>query len=169
MVAKHRCNVLFTRGLRPLQGQRILVGRGLATNILARWATIRSAHTCRISPVTRGLRPLQGQRIFLVAGLLPIYWPAGPQSARPLRAGKAPEGRHIGSTRIGAMFCLCAVGGPYRANVFLLGAGLLPIYWPAGPQSARPLRAEKAPEGRHIGSQTSPRQRLQSPRGATYR
>ena len=40
-------------------------GRGLATNILALWATIPSAHTCRTSPVTRGRRPLQGQRVFL--------------------------------------------------------------------------------------------------------
>ena len=53
------------------------------------------------------------------------------------------------------MVCLRTVFGPYRANAFLLVAGLLPIYWPAGPQSARHIRAGKAPEGRHIGSKPS--------------
>jgi hypothetical protein len=95
----HRCKGLFMRGRRPLQGQRVFLGRGRATNRLALWATIRWAHTCRIGPVTRGLRPLQGHRVFLGGGLLPIDWPAGPQTLRHIRAGKAPAGRHIGSTR----------------------------------------------------------------------
>jgi hypothetical protein len=43
------------------------------------------------------------------------------------------------------MFCLRAVGGPYRANVFFLGGGLLPIDWPAGPQTLRHIRAASAP------------------------
>ena len=47
--------------------------------------------------------------------------------------------------RIGAMVCLRAVCGPYRANAFFLGRGVLPIYWPAGPQSAGHIRAAPAP------------------------
>ncbi len=77
----HRCNGLFMRGLRPLQGQRIFSWSGLATNILARWATIRLAHTCRTRPVMRGLRPLQGQRVFLVG---PCYQYIGPLGHNPL-------------------------------------------------------------------------------------
>ena len=107
---------------------------------------------------------------------LGTYVPAKPQRgdisvAKHRRASvpKAPAGRHIGSQDIGAMFCLRAVCRPYRANMFLLVAGLLPIYWPSGPQTARPIRAGKAPAGRHIGSKASARQRPQSPVGATYR
>ncbi|MFN5187596.1 MAG: hypothetical protein ACK5GD_17605, partial [Planctomycetota bacterium] len=83
----------------------------------------------------------------------------------------------ISVARIGALVCLCAVGGPYRANVFFLGGACyqyigplghnpLGTYVPAKPQRgdisvARHCRASilKAPEGRHIGSKTSPRQR----------
>jgi len=81
LVVRHRRNGLFMRGRRPLQGQRVFLGRGLATNILARWATIRWAHTCRTRPVMRGLRPLQGQRVFLVG---PCYQYIGPLGHNPL-------------------------------------------------------------------------------------
>ena len=77
----HRCNTLFMRGRRPLQGQRVFLGRGLATNILARWATIRWAHACRTSPVTRGRRPRRGQRIFLSGA---CYQYVGPLGHNPL-------------------------------------------------------------------------------------
>jgi hypothetical protein len=99
----------------------------------------------------RGRRPRRGQRVFLGAGLLPIYWPAGPQSARHIRAGKAPLGRHIGSPhRCNTLFMRGR--RPLQGQCVFLGGGLLPIYWPAGPQSVRPIRAAQAPEGRHIGS-----------------
>jgi hypothetical protein len=56
-----------------------------------------------------------------------------------------PQRGDILVARIGAMLCLCAVGGPAGANVFFLGGGLLPIDWPAGPQSAGHMRAAPTP------------------------
>jgi hypothetical protein len=71
---------VYARSAAP-PGPTCFLGRGLATNRLARWATIRWAHTCRTSPVTRGRRPLQGQRVFLGGA---CYQYIGPLGHNPL-------------------------------------------------------------------------------------
>jgi hypothetical protein len=125
---------------------------------------------------------------------LGTYVPAKPQRgdisvAKHRRASvfKAPEGRHIGSKASVQCSVYARSSAPTGPTHFCwsracyqytgpLGHNPLGTYVPAKPQRgdisvAKHRRASvfKAPEGRHIGSKTWPRQRPQSPRGATYR